>query len=539
MKFLFIYVDDIKDAVRCRVEKSGKSLTDAELDILSKQAKLTHGPDNPIAGNPRLGILTLASVLREKFGDQIEVQQCDMGFECLEPNDLRWKLLEFQPDFVGLSAMLPFSEVFHQVSQVVKKVLPDCCLIAGGPYVTSAPKRAMDDENVDLGVLYEGEETLPELLEALAAGKDLQEVRGIGYRKEGELKFTPPRPMLLDINEIPRPAVDLIDLDKYAGAYRILSTPSKSMPLFSSRGCPYECTFCHNLSGKTVRWRSAENVFEEMEYYYKNHQVREFFFWDDIFNLNIKRANRLMDLILKSGMKFRFSFPRGMRGDILSFDLIDKMVEAGFWMSSFAVETASPRLQKKIKKHNDFEKLARVIEYSVQQGVLVTTFNMVDFPTETEEEMMMTLDFNRSLPHHDVTLFKLSPFEGTEIYNQLGGYDHHEHLGAATFYKYRKKIISQVAPEFLESFIKEFGLSFYFDKKRLASALSFQSPHVSSEKLRDHFQAIYQMALQHYGIKEEDLADGESVDLLNEILAPSREGSFSPGLSAVNSAAVL
>lgn len=517
MKLLFIYVDDFKDALRCQLEKTGQVPTDAEFDILSKQAKTIYGPNNPISGNPRLGILTLASVLRNHFGKKIEIQQIDMGLECFEPNDLRWKLREFQPDVVGLSCMLPFANVFHKATSVIHKVLPNATIIAGGPYISSAPKRALTDKFLTAGVMHEGEETLPHLLEILMRGGDLSSVPGIVYREHGDIKFTSPRPLVQDLNVLPLPAVDLIDINQYSKAYRVLSTPSKSMPLFSSRGCPYECTFCHNLSGKTVRWRSAENVFSEMDHYYKEYGVKEFFFWDDIFNLNIKRAHQLCDAILKSKMKIRFAFPRGMRGDILTFDLIDKMVEAGLYMTSFAVESASPRIQKMIKKYNDFGKLSEVIHYTVEKGVLVNTFNMVDFPTETEEDMRMTLEFNQSLPHHDAQLFKVSPFEGTELYDQIGGYDHQEHLGAATFYKYHKKLLSKVSPEFFQNFIKEFGLKFYFDPKRLLNNQNFKSPHVSDEELRHYFKNIYGMAQRHYGIKNKEIRDPQVKSLLGEM----------------------
>lgn len=521
MKFLFIYVDDVRDAVKCILEKTSGDLPAAKVEDLFKTIKKLHGPDNPLAGNPRLGILTLASILRQKFGDRIEIHYCDMAFDCLEAEDLRRRLRKIQPDFVGLSAMLPFAHVFHQVTKVVKAELPNSLLMAGGPYLSSAPQRAMEDSDLDIGVLFEAEETLPELMTVLLEGGDLNSVKGIAFRKEGKVILTAPRPMVPDLDRVPLPAVDLIDLENYSKAYRIINPPLKSMPLFSSRGCPYECTYCHNLSGKTVRWRSAESVFEEMSYYYRDHGVREFFFWDDIFNLNIKRAHQLCDLILKNDMKIRFSFPRGMRGDILTFDLVDKMVEAGLCQTSFAVESASPRIQKMIKKYNHFNKLSEIIQYCVEKGVLVTTFNMVDFPSETEEEMMMTLEYNRSLPHHDVTLFKLSPFEGTELYQQMGGYDHYENLGAATFYKYKKSIISGVSPEFLESFVKNFGLNFYFSKDRMKKALEFSSPHISPQDIREHFKTIYTVAKLHYGIREDDLEDSESANLLNQVLNPA------------------
>lgn len=520
MKFLFVYVDDIRDAVRCQLEKVAPDISEAQIDEAMGKVKRIHGPRNPIGGNPRLGILTLASILRKHFPG-VEVHYCDMSFECLEAEDLRPKVKSLQPDFVGLSAMLPFAHIFHQVTRVVKEEAPDCTVLGGGPYISSASNRALEDTNLDVGVLLEAEETLPELINALLEKKDLSEVRGLAYRlPDGKVHHTAPRPMVKDLNEVPWPAIDLINLDQYKNAYRSVCPPLKSMPMFSSRGCSYECTYCHNMSGKSVRWRSAENVFEEMEFYYKQHGVREFFFWDDIFNLNIKRAHKICDLILASGMKIRFSFPRGMRGDILTFDLIDKMVDAGLCQSSFAVESASPRIQTMIKKHNNFNKLTDTIQYCVEKGVIVTTFNMVDFPQETEAEMEMTLDYNLRLPHHDITLFKLSPFEGTPIYDQVGEYDHHENLGSATFYKYTKRMISDVSPEFLQSYVKKFGLKFYFSKERMKRALDFRSPHVPSEDLREHFQTIYGFAKTHYGISETDLEDAEAVALMRRVLNP-------------------
>ncbi|MCE9626017.1 MAG: B12-binding domain-containing radical SAM protein [Deltaproteobacteria bacterium] len=522
MKFFFIYVDDIRDTVKCHLEKSPLDVSAVQIEQIMSNIKKIHGPKNPLGGNPRLGILTLAAILRQQFGDRMEIHYCDMAFDCLESEDLRKRLRDLKPDFVGLSAMLPFAHIFHEVTKVVKEEVPDCTLMAGGPYLSSAPSRAMEDPCLDVGVLFEAEETLPELMDTLLSQGDLKEVKGIVFRKDGEVTFTPARPMVADLNQVPWPAVDLINLDQYSKAYRIIHPPKKSMPLFSSRGCSYECTYCHNLSGKTVRWRSAESVFGEMSYYYEKHAVREFFFWDDIFNLNIKRAHKICELIIDSGMKIRFSFPRGMRGDILTRDLIDKMMEAGLCQSSFAVESASPRLQKMIKKYNNFGKMTDTIQYCVEKGMLVTTFNMVDFPTETEEEMLMTLDYNLSLPHHDVTLFKVSPFEGTQLYDQLGGYDHYENLGAATFYKYKKSIISGVSAEFLEKFIKDFGLKFYFSKARLKRALEFISPHISTEDVQEHFQTIYSVAKMHYGIEGADLEDGEARGMLENILNPPK-----------------
>jgi len=522
MKFLFIYVDDIRDTIRCQLEKVVGDMPAEKVEEIFAKVKTMSGPDRPIAGNPRLGILTLASILRKKYGESIEIHYCDMAFECFEAEDLRRRLAEIAPDFVGLSTMLPFAHVFHQVTKVVHEEVPRATILAGGPYISSAPKRALADPHLKVAVLLEAEETLPELMDVLLNGGDLRQVKGIGFREGEEIVFTPARNMVANLDEVPWPAVDLIDLERYSKAYRIITPPLKSMPIFSSRGCSYECTYCHNLSGKTVRWRSAENVVEEISYYYHQHGVREFFFWDDIFNLNIKRAHKICDLILASGMKLRFSFPRGMRGDILSFDLIDKMVDAGLCYSSFAVESASPRIQKMIKKHNNFNKLSETIQYCVEKGILVTTFNMVDFPTETEEEMRMTLTYNESLPHHDVTLFKVSPFEGTELYDQLGGYDHYENLGAATFYKYKKSIISEVSHEFLEGFVKDFGLKFFFSESRLSEALKFRSPHISDHDLRQHFKMTYTVAKTHYGIQESDLSP-KAAQLLERILEPELE----------------
>src|SRR4030095_11039478 len=97
-KFLFIYVDDIRDVVKWQLEKHNGEVSPSQVEEILKKIKFLHGPENPIPGNPRLGILTLASVLREKFGSAFDIHYCDMAFECLEPEDLRSRLKKLQPE---------------------------------------------------------------------------------------------------------------------------------------------------------------------------------------------------------------------------------------------------------------------------------------------------------------------------------------------------------------------------------------------------------------------------------------------------------
>ncbi|UCH95910.1 MAG: amino acid adenylation domain-containing protein, partial [Candidatus Aminicenantes bacterium] len=209
--------------------------------------------------------------------------------------------------------------------------------------------------------------------------------------------FTEPRQQISDFDHLPIPDRSLVNYENYTRDIG-LAMVKNTITLQGSRGCPYQCLYCHKIWPRRHVTRSAENIFKEVELYY-NMGMRRFVFVDDIFNLDLHNRLRFFEQVIKNKLKVNFFFPNGLRCDLLTRDYIDLMVKAGTVSLGLALETASPRLQRLIKKNLDLDKLRENILYICEKHpqVILELFLMHGFPTETEEEALMTLDFLKHL----------------------------------------------------------------------------------------------------------------------------------------------
>ena len=209
--------------------------------------------------------------------------------------------------------------------------------------------------------------------------------------------LTAKRPQVMDFDSLPLPDRTLIDFEKYS-LYIGQGMVKNAITLQATRGCPYNCAYCHKIWPKKHVTRSAENIFSEVNLYYKL-GVRRFVFIDDIFNFNSKNSRRFFELIIENDLDIQIFFPSGLRGDLLTRDYIDLMVRAGTINIALALETASERLQKLIRKNLNLHRLRENIEYICETypNVIIELFFMHGFPTETEDEAMKTMNFVKSL----------------------------------------------------------------------------------------------------------------------------------------------
>jgi amino acid adenylation domain-containing protein len=223
------------------------------------------------------------------------------------------------------------------------------------------------------------------------------DLQGFESAEEGGIILTAARPQIKDLDCLPIPDRSMVDYDRYRSEIG-MGMAKHTIALQATRGCPYKCVYCHKIWPKTHVARSAGNIFSEVLLYYRM-GVRRFVIVDDIFNLNIANSSEFFRLIVKNGLKIQTFLPNGIRGDILTEDYIDLMIEAGVINFSLALETASPRLQKLIGKNVNIERLRKNIDYICQDHpqVILELFTMHGFPTETEEEAMKTMDFIKSI----------------------------------------------------------------------------------------------------------------------------------------------
>lgn len=222
-------------------------------------------------------------------------------------------------------------------------------------------------------------------------------LQGFDQNKDIQIEITAPRPHISDFDGLPVPDRSHINLRNYKNKIGMASV-TDGISMQTTRGCPYECLYCHKIWSKKHVHRSAENIYGEIEYFYKN-GVTNFAVIDDCFNLNSQESRRLFQLIIKNKLHIQVFFPNGLRGDIMTPDFIDLMVEAGTRGINLSLETASPRLQKLLKKNLDLDKFKKVVDYiaTAHPGIILEMASMHGFPSETEEEATMTLDFIKDI----------------------------------------------------------------------------------------------------------------------------------------------
>jgi len=429
----------------------------------------------PYSISPPLGLMYIASLLRQKTAHQIKI--VDMGLYFLKPEDIMRECIDFDPEIAGISSLSTEAGVLHEVTAAIKEQKVSCRVVAGGPHANACPQDVLKDANIDFLVFGEGELTFLELTEAIiSGGQDFQRIKGIAYRKGDSAVSTPPREYIKELDALPFPAWELLPLEKYYKRTGVSLKPRNGSPymtIATSRGCPYQCIYCHRIMGKAFRPRSAENVLREIESLYRDFNIREYEVLDDCFNLDRERAARICDLIIGSGMKIRLSFPNGLRGDILDEDLLMRLKRAGTFSIAYAVETASGRLQKLIKKNLDLEKIAQVINKTSGLGIHTHGFFMLGFPGETREEMDKTLDFARRSKLDTAGFYAVNPFPNTEIF-EMAGWDRKQadfNFEGTTFNNLGFNL-SEISDDEFFGFREKCLLIFYLNPVRIVRFLS-------------------------------------------------------------------
>ncbi|MGV8122006.1 MAG: B12-binding domain-containing radical SAM protein [Candidatus Xenobiia bacterium LiM19] len=368
-----------------------------------------------------LGLIQLASVIRER-DPHAEIRILDLR---LFENDfyvLPRIVKEFKPDFVGFRGVTRDAPFMYDMVKNMRYLVPDAVLVGGGPHISAVKGKALDDAPFDYAVYGEGEVALPQLLDCLERKSGFQDVPNLIFRDGGGgITVNPQGPFIQNLDELPMPAWDLLDHEQYFAMNYFPDIPinlnarREIVSIFTSRGCPFKCMYCHNIFGKKFRARSAQNVVDEIEYLYNTFGIRQFDIRDDIFNLYKSRVFAICDMILERGLDIRFSFPNGLRADLLDEEIILKMKSAGLYRLNYALETASPRLQKMIKKHINLVKLREMIHFTSAQNILTNLFVMLGFPTETKEEMMMTTEYCLDDDIDFIHVFTVNPFDGNEM----------------------------------------------------------------------------------------------------------------------------
>ena len=358
--------------------------------------------------NPHLGIAMLMASL-DRHGFQTTVIDEQLGYSV---DEIIAKIKEFKADLVGVTM---FSFDFAKTYQTINRIKDETGLpiALGGAHISSVKKEALERTKADFGVVRDGEIPIVEL----CSGVPLEKIESLIWRNQNnEIIQNPVRKLNWQLDELPYPAYDKFELPRY------IHFIDKRLPIETSRGCPYSCTYCDvKVSmGQAFRPRSPEHIIEEIKHWY-NKGYRFFEFVDDVFTMDIDRAKKFCRLVLDSGLKFDWNCANGIRADRVDEELLILMRKAGCVFVSYGLETGDEEILKVIKKAITLERSMEAFALTKRIGLKFAVNFIVGHPEETPERALRSVAFAKKvLKYADYVMFSnMIPYPGTDVYKWI------------------------------------------------------------------------------------------------------------------------
>ncbi len=362
-----------------------------------------------------------AAVLRER---NYSVFLRDYQTERTGLEEIKADILSFLPDIIVISttnATIPDDIEFLEWI----KGFHSCEFIVKGAIFFDTPLEilnTLDLHSVNYLIGGEIDTIIGDLVDCIASkSENLENIPGIIYRKDGAFAKTSFNCWFEDLDKIPFPARDLMKNELYP-------RPDTGEPMATiqvSRGCPSRCTYCLTpvISGRTVRKRSVENIFAELEECYFKYGIKNFFFKADTFTIDAEWATALCDRIINSELKGKIEFTANSRVKPLDFELLKKLKEAGCFTIAVGFESGNNETLKKIKKGTTKEENLRAAKLIKKAKLPLFGFFMIGFPWETKADIIETLDFMFRVDPDFIEVHIAMPYVGTELYSQCEQYN--------------------------------------------------------------------------------------------------------------------
>lgn len=368
---------------------------------------------------PPIGLGYLSSYLQKRG---IETKIIDALRDNLSPDALVDKILAERPEAVGITCM---TCNYHQVVWLCNTLkFHGIRVILGGVHPTVLPRTTLKESQCDFLIAGEGELALAKLIEnnfdprgipGVYTAENIDEIDDDNYVKAETVS---------DLDELPFPDWSQIAPATYPFAPH--GAIAKNFPIgvvISSRGCPYECTFCASplLCGRKIRYRSPRNVVDEIRYLVENFGVKEIHFEDD--NLTLKRSHieEICRLLIKEKISVSWACPNGIRADKVDAELIALMKKSGCYYFAYGIESANPQILKNIKKNEELATITRSIKAARKAGISCQGFFIFGLPGETEETIEESIQYASASKLLRAQFLILDVLPGSELWSSLKG----------------------------------------------------------------------------------------------------------------------
>jgi|TARA_B100001964_G_scaffold221582_1_gene265734 magnesium-protoporphyrin IX monomethyl ester (oxidative) cyclase len=325
-------------------------------------------------------------------------------------------------DIIGISsAFVNNLDWVQRAVQLANEYHPGKPVILGGGYPTVYPEKSLEQTGADYAIIGEGEDTLLSLLNRISGVKNsrfeklFSQISGYVYRENGEIHTIPKTTVIDDLDLIPFPAWDILDVEEYLG-----KQDERMLLGYTSRGCPFRCTYCgtHLAWGSGIRFRSAENVLMEIDFMYREYGIKNIHFVDDNMTANKKRMNTILNGLIERDYDLTWQ-ASNFAVNSLDKETIALMIPSKMAKVTLAIESGSQSTQKQINKNLDLKKAEEVFRMFEQYDIPIHLNFMIGFPMETVDEIQATIDLANRLGAHETQVNIVTPWPGTELYEYV------------------------------------------------------------------------------------------------------------------------
>jgi radical SAM superfamily enzyme YgiQ (UPF0313 family) len=381
---------------------------------------------------PPLNLGYLAAIAQR---DGHQVRLIDAEAERLSLAEVIKEALAFEPDIVGITATTPFYHLAAEAAAALKAEKIRAPVVIGGQHISVLKEKAFKD-CFDYAFIAESDESWPLFLRRYAQGQDISDIKGILFRKNGNIIFTGMPEPVKDIDAIPFPARRLLKM----GRYRIgtLRGRKNFTTILAIRGCPYKCIFCSTeVFGKRIRRRSVDSLIEEIKSVISDFNIRHFIFADETLTLDRNYILQFCEKIQDE--KTAITFECNARADLVDEGLISAMAKAGLIRISFGLETVDEDMRRIMKKEVPLASYAQANRITNKYGVETLNSVMLGLPGETRQTAEKTLSYLRhSREIHQANFSIATPYPGTELYEMAKKGEHGLKLLSEDFSQYRR-----------------------------------------------------------------------------------------------------
>jgi anaerobic magnesium-protoporphyrin IX monomethyl ester cyclase len=359
---------------------------------------------------PSLGVLTLSAWLRV-HGIRVEVT--DLTF-ARDAEPVLHHVRKFRPHLVGVhTKTLTMPRALEIAAQARSEGVP---VLAGGPDSATRPDRYLD-AGFDAVVPSEGEATLVELATRARDGTPLEGTPGAIVRAGNRTVRGPSRPFLRNLDDLPLPAWDLVDMEAYLSTWH-RHTGERRAAVLTSRGCPFDCSWCSKPTfGRTYRQQSVDRVVAELRALHDQYRVDYIRFCDDVFGVDRRWLEELLDRMIDDGPHLRFECLA--RVDLLKPDLLDRMKSAGLQRVYLGVESGSQKMLDAMSRGTRLAQIERVAASLRAHRVRQFWFLMLGYPGETLDDIEATLQLFRRFSPEEYSVSIAVPVPGTRFYDSV------------------------------------------------------------------------------------------------------------------------